>query len=130
MLGATKKNTMYFELIELTYHSAQLVVRVANLVEGAPDGYIGTPLVIGSESKRYTVTFDGVADFRSTAEPCFSIEGSRKDITEFLFECIGSQYVEKICPFGVGATSAARHFCVFTESVVIEVLAENEPQIQ
>ena len=120
---------MYFQLLELSYHDAQLVVRLATLVEGQPDGYVGTPLVVGSNSKIFTVKFDGVAEFRSTAEPCFSIEGSRKDITEFLFECIGSQYVEKVCPFGVGAMSPARHFCVFTESVVIEVLTENEPEI-
>lgn len=121
---------MYFELLELSYRNAQLVVRVASLVEGVQDGYIGTPLVVGNDSKTYTVSFDDVAEFRSTAEPCFSLDGSRKDITNFLFECIDSKYVKKICPFGVGATSSARHFCVFTESVVIEVLAENEPQIQ
>lgn len=121
---------MYFELIDLSYSGAELKLRIATLVTGKPDGYVGTPLVVGDESKEFTVKFHGVAEFRSTAEPCFVAEGTQKDITDFLFECVGSPYLEKACPFGVGASGPARHFCVFTESVVVEVLSKNEPSIE
>jgi hypothetical protein len=124
------KKRMYFELLDISYCKAQLKVRVANLVSGQPDGYIGTPLVIGNESRVFTIIFDGVSEFRSSAEPCFVAEGNQNDITDFLFECIGSQYSEHVCPFGVGAREPARHFCVFTESVVVEVLSKNEPKIE
>lgn len=124
------KKRVYFELLDISYSKAQLKIRVASLVEGLPDGLIGTPLIIANASKKFTVLFNGVSEFRSTAEPCFVAEGTQKDITDFLFECHGSQYREHVCPFGVGAREPARHFCVFTESVVVEVLSENEPTVE
>lgn len=119
-----------FELVDLKYRDANPTVRVAELVAGEPDGYIGTPLVISAESRRFTVYFDGVTEFRSKGEPCFVAEGNRVDLSDFVFECLASAYVSHVCPFGAGAKDPARHFCVFTESVVVEVLSSNEPRIE
>lgn len=120
---------MYFELLDMTYQAAQLVIRVANLVEGQPDGLIGLPLIISDESEIYKIEFSNIAEFRSTSEPCFSEEGEEKEITNFLSESIGSEYAKTVCVCGVGAREPARHFFVYTESVVIEVLANEEPVI-
>lgn len=51
-------------------------------------------------------------------------------MTGFIFECLDSEYPSYVCPFGSGAKDPARHFCVFTESVVVEVLSSNEPRIE
>ena len=129
IVGSMKKYT-FFELVDLSYSDARLTVRVAKLVKGKPDGYIGTPLVIGPQSRHFIVYFDGVTEFRSKAEPCFVAEGDQVDLSDFVFECLGSEYVRQVCPFGSGAKEPARHFCVFTESVVVEVLTSNEPRIE
>jgi len=120
----------YFDLVDIKFSHACLTVCVAELVEGAPDGYVGTPIVIGAQSRKFTVIFEGVTEFRSKAEPCFVAEGTQRDITSFVFECLGSEYLSHICPFGAGAKEPAKHFVVFTESVVVEVLSSNEPRIE
>ena len=125
-----KQKHTFFELVDLRYSDANLTIRVAELVQGEPDGYIGTPLVISAQSRHFTVYFDDVTEFRSAAEPCFVPEGNRVELTDFVFECLGSQYVHHVCPFGAGAKDPARHFCVFTESVVVEVLSSHEPRIE
>jgi len=125
----TQKHT-FFDLVDLKYSDANLIVRVAELVDGKPDGHIGIPLVISAQSRYFTVYFDGVTEFRSKAEPCFVEEGNRVDLSEFVSECLGSEYVGHACPFGAGAKDPVRHFCVFTESVVVEVLSSNEPRIE
>ncbi len=124
------KHYKFFDLVDVIYSNAVLTVRIAELVEGAPDGYIGTPLVIDSQSKQFKVSFDSVAEFRSSAEPCFSPEGIRRNMTDFLFECFESEYLSHTCPFGVVANENVRHFVVFTESVVLEVLCPNDPKIE
>ncbi len=120
----------FFQLVNLAYANGNLTVRVAELVEGTPDGYIGTPLVVGASSQQFAVHFEQVSEFRSKAEPCFVVEGKHRDVTGFLFECVDSNYIGQVCPFGVGAKEPARHFGVFTESVVIEVLSSHEPRIE
>ena len=125
-----KQKHTFFKLIDLSYSDANLTIRVAELVKGKPDGYIGTPLVISAQSRQFTVYFNGVTEFRSRAEPCFVAEGNQVDLSDFVFECLGSEYVSHVCPFGAGAKDPARHFCVFTEDVVVEVLSSNEPRIE
>lgn len=83
---------MYFDLIDLKYCEAILSVRIAELVLGEPDGCNGTPLVINETSKKFTVVFKDVSDFRSQAEPCFSCDGDPEKITDFLYECKKSKY--------------------------------------
>jgi len=120
----------YFELIKIFYEPGQLTIEVAELVKGQPDEYIGIPLVIDARSRRWTLYFESVAEFRSRAEPCFAAEGTQHDLTEFLFECVNSDYINQVCPCGVGASEPARHFGVYTESVVLEILASQEPKIE
>jgi hypothetical protein len=40
-----KQKHTFFKLIDLSYSDANLTIRVAELVEGKPDGYIGTHLL-------------------------------------------------------------------------------------
>ncbi len=119
---------MYFQLLELTYKPEYLKISIAQLIEGEPDGYIGRPLTVSPKSKRYTIVFNGVGNFRSIPEPCWRYEGKENKITGFLSECFESEYSQNLCPCGTGSGSK-RHFYVFTESVVIEVIAEYEPEI-
>ncbi|KXB32424.1 hypothetical protein AT959_01680 [Dechloromonas denitrificans] len=120
----------YFDLIDIAYNKATLVVRVIELLEGNPDGYVGRPLTITEQSQTFRIEFDRVTEFRTNAEQCFTPEGTTRNITPFVFECVGSKYASQACPLGAGAGEAARHFVVFTESVVVEVLSLNEPTIE
>lgn len=120
----------YFDLIKVLYEPGELTIEVAELVKGEPDGYIGIPLVVNATSRRWTIYFEHVAEFRSRAEPCFAAEGAQHDLTDFLFECVNSEYINQLCPCGVGAREPARHFGIYTESVVLEILASQEPKIE
>jgi len=125
-----ERKSAYFDLVDIAYGDASLIVRVVELIKGEPDGMIGTPLLVGAKSRRYIVNFNGVTEFRSRAEPCFAWDGQAKDKSDFLCECVGSDYVRQICPFGEGAKEPTRHFVVFTETVVLEVLSSNEPTVE
>lgn len=125
-----KKKPTYHEIIDIRYEDASLTVRIVELVDGEPDGGIGIPLVVGADSRRYTIHFKGVTEFRSKAEPCYDTDSERTDISEFLWEDHSSDYVDEACSFGEGAKDPARHFCVYTESVVVEVLSSHEPRIE
>lgn len=120
----------YFELVSMEYAAAALTVRLTELLEGDPDGYIGRPLVRRPNSRTFTVRFTNVTEFRSRAEPCYVLEGTRRIVTDYLCECVGSDYIHQVCPFGRGAKEPARHFVVFTEQVVIEALSSNEPTVE
>lgn len=124
------KKHRFFDLVDIAYSDATLVVRVTELLEGKPDGYVGTPLVVTPQSGTFRIKFDSVAEFRTNAEQCFSSEGIRRDIASFVFECLNSTYATKACPLGLGAKDGARHFVVFTESVVVEALSPYEPTIE
>ena len=119
----------FFQLLGVTYAPDTLEIQLALLVEGQPDGHIGTPLVVGDHSVRYTISFKGVSEFRATAEPCYVKPESVVDMSAFLFECLASEYAGRSCPFGVGPRTSARHFCVFSEDSVIEVLSSVAPTI-
>ena len=123
------KSHRFFDLLDIEYRDAILTIRVAELLEGEPDGYIGTPLVVKPSSEAFAICFKDVTEFRSRAEPCYTPDGKQRDITPFLCECLDSDYVRQVCPFGGGAKEPARHFAVYTESVVLEVLTSTEPQV-
>ncbi len=38
----------YYDIVDLRYEEASLTVRVVELVDGEPDGYIGIPLVVAA----------------------------------------------------------------------------------
>ncbi len=120
---------IFYVLFDLNYSNANLIVRIIELVEGEPDANHGIPLIISPISRKYSIHFEQVSEFRSKSEPCFVGEGKHVDMTDFLREYTDSEYVKQICPFGIGAKEVARHFCIFTTSVVLEVLSEKAPQI-
>ena len=121
---------MYYELEELKYRDDTLSVTIVTLMRGEPDGAIGIPLVVGDQSNWYKIEFQGVTDFRSQAEPCFNYHGEERQLSDYLFECFKTEYLESACPFGAGAgLDPPRHYYVFTESVVINVLSMSEPII-
>jgi len=119
-----------FDLVDLRFQDAELTVRVVTLVEGPPDGFLGTPMVVGERSEFFTVVFPEVAEFRSTAEPCFVARGERTDLAEFLFECTGTDYPDRACPLGIAPSATRkRHYCLATESIVLEVLSAVPPVV-
>ena len=119
-----------FDLVDVTYRDQTLVVTVAELLRGEPDGWIGTPLSVQPSSERFELTFNWVTEFRSTAEPCYTTDGTDLVISEYLSECVESDYARQSCPFGGTPSGGARHFCVLTEFVIIEVLCLDSPTVR
>lgn len=120
----------FWDLESVTYLHPTLTVHIAKMHQGEPDGYVGLPLLVTDESEHITLHFDNVTEFRSCAEPCFQHEGDVTRLTPYLHECTSSEFSQTACPFGRGAKNPARHFFVFTERVVIEVLANAQPRIE
>lgn len=116
-----------WDLVELVFRDDTLLVTLGELIRGKPDGYIGSPLLMGQSSERIELSFEDVSEFRSVAEPCYKIDGARTDISEYLCECVESNYAKQSCTFGGGPGEHARHFCVLTESVIVEVLCSAPP---
>lgn len=120
----------FWDLENVTYCHATLTVRIAEMRQGEPDGCVGLPLLVTDESERITLHFDNVTEFRSCAEPCYRYEKDVTRLTAYLDERTGSQFLQTTCPYGGGAKDPARHFCVLTERIVIEVLANALPRIE
>lgn len=120
----------FWDLVSMMYCNATLTIRIAEMRESAPDHLIGRPLQVTEGSEQLALHFDNVTEFRSCAEPCFQYDGKPRNLASYLFECTGSEFLKTVCPFGIGAKEPARHFCVLTEGVVIEVLTNEEPRIE
>jgi len=127
-----KSISRFWQLLSLTYQEATLTICVASLHKGNPDGLVGVPLVLNEESKAFKISFEPTEEYRSKSEPCFTHEETDISITDYLFERPDSTYCKEACPFGAGSslTEAMRHFYVFTESAVIEVLCTNLPAVE
>ena len=95
-----------------------------------PDGGIGLPLAVTDESEHVALHFDDVNEFRSRAEHCYRQEGDAAQLTPYLVECTNSKFLETVCAAGRGAKAPARHFCVLTERVVVEVLANAAQRVE
>jgi hypothetical protein len=119
---------MFYDLVEFIWKEATVKLKVAELLEGEPDGCIGLPLVIDESSKVFEVTLSNVYEFKSVSEPFFHLDGKRQKINDFVWEVIGSEY-RKTAGFYGSKPETARHFIVFTETLVFEALSDTEPVI-
>ena len=125
---------MYYDIIEILYKGGKLrggtvTLKVAELVTGEPDGAIGLPLVIDDRSKIFEVTIFNVVEFKSVSEPFFHLDGERREINDFVWEAIGSEYKKTVGFYGGATEETTRHFIVFTETLVFEALSNTEPVI-
>jgi hypothetical protein len=120
---------MYTEIIEIIWKNENMTLKVAELVEGEPNGYIGLPLVINEKSKIFEVTLSNVFEFKSVTEPFFCPDGEERKINDFVWEAIGSEYI-KTAGFYGPTPETARHFIIFSERIVFEALCETEPVIR
>ena len=123
---------MFTDIVEIIWREDTVKLIVAELVEGEPDGRVGFPLVIDERSKIFEVILSGVVEFKSVSEPCFHLDGEKKKINDFVFEAIDSEYRKTACPFILRTTNpySRRHFVIYTETLVFEVLSDTEPIIR
>ena len=122
---------MYTDMIEIVWNRKDLTLKVAELVQGKPNGNIGIPLEINGNSRIFEVILTNVVEFKSVSEPFFHFNGEKRNINEFVWEAIGSEYINTAgCVGGGPGPEKAKHIVIFTESIVFEALCENEPLIR
>jgi len=119
---------MFYDLVEIIWKEATVSLKIAELLEGEPDGCVGLPLVIDERSKVFEVTLSNVYEFKSVSEPFFHLDGERQKVNNFVWEAIGSEY-RKTAGFYGPTPETARHFIIFTETLVFEVLSNTAPII-
>jgi hypothetical protein len=128
----------YYVVNDLAYREGKLSLLVVELLQGEPDGVIGLPLVKRPESRRYRVEFSCVGHFKVGPEPFANISSNAIQQTEFLYREPESQYLRdlggsvSIFPMSRPwpANPVIRHYVVYAENFVLEVLAAVEPSVQ
>jgi len=123
---------------ELAFREAKLSLLVVELLQGEPDGLIGLPLVKRAESRRYTVEFSCVGHFKVGPEPFANISSNAIKEADFLYREPESQYLQdlrdSVSTFPMTrpwpANPVVRHYIVYAENFVLEVLAAVEPSVQ
>ena len=120
-------------LERMDYDGEALVVHLAEMMRGEPDGLIGRPLEVRADSPRYRVRFPTVGALKTVPEPFNELSGGAEKIGPFLFQESGSPYaleMEDAMKLSMDIPSdALRHFVVYAENVVTHVLTVSAPEI-
>jgi hypothetical protein len=128
----------YHIVDDLAFRERKLSLLVVELLQGEPDGLIGLPLVKRPESRRYRVEFTCVGHFKVGPEPFANISSNAIKQTDFLYREPESQYLrglgDSVSTFPMSRpwpeNQVIRHYVVYAENFVLEVLAAVEPSIQ
>jgi hypothetical protein len=128
----------YHIVEDLAFREANLSLLVVELLQGEPDGFIGLPLVKRPESRRYRMEFSCVGHFKVGPEPFANISSNAIKQTDFLYREPESQYLrdlgDSVSIFPISRpwpeNPVVRHYVVYAENFVVEVLAAVEPSIQ
>lgn len=110
-----------------------LVVQVAQLVRGEPDGAIGHPLEVTPDSARYRVHFPVVGAFKTVPELFNEVSETANKVDVFLFHEPDSAYAAEMQHAMALASDipggGVQHYVVHAENVVTHVLAASAPQV-
>ena len=122
-----------FHWLERLEHDGQsLVLHLAELLRGEPDGLVGSPLEVMPESPRFRVHFADVGAFKTLPEMFNEVSESASKIGPFLFQEASSPYMLEMkdamelsrnIPMGI-----LQHYIVYAENAVTHVLAASPPE--
>jgi hypothetical protein len=127
-----------FHIIErCSYEQDRLTVNVAELLSGEPDEYIGLPLIVRNDSKRYSVSFKDVGRIEIEPEPIVPPSDLGVKETPFLFRepesalLIENRWSATMFNFGrrFAQEEELKHYIVLGENFVIHVLTLTAPEI-
>ena len=120
-------------LEKLDFDGEELVVHLAELLRGQPDGLLGHPLEVRADSARYRVHFRSVGAFKTLPEMFNELSEAANKLEPFLFQESESAYatemkdaMELARPIPSGSL---QHYVVYAENVVTHVLASAGPQV-
>jgi len=128
----------YHFVDDLAFREGKLSLLVVELLQGEPDGVIGLPLVKRPESHRFRVEFSCIGHFKVGPEPFANISSNAIKQTDFLYCEPESQYLrdlaDSVSTFPMSRpwpeNPVVRHYVVYAENFVLEVLAAVEPSTQ
>ena len=128
----------YHVVDDLAFCEGKLSLLVVELLRGEPDGLIGLSLTKRPESRRYRLEFSYVGHFKAGPEPFSNISANAMKQTDFLYCEPDSQYLrdlaDSVSTFPMTrpwpANPVVRHYVVYAENFVLDVLAAIEPSIQ
>ncbi|MFT3758964.1 hypothetical protein [Thauera sp.] len=125
----------YHVIRELGFEDGALSIGLEELLEGPPDGFVGLPLMVLPASRKYAVRIAGVGHFVVCPEPVFSFGSNARKLTDFLYEeddsALLAEYGWGAATFNLGhprlVNREMRHFVVFADNFVVNVLSASEP---
>jgi hypothetical protein len=120
-------------LERMEFEGAALVLHLAEMLRGAPDGGLGVPLEIRPDSPRFRVCFGEVGAFKTVPEMFDEISANAGRLEPFLFRESGSNYSAEMkeamwLAREIPAESLL-HYVVLAENVVTHVLAAEPPRV-
>lgn|SRR6185503_18017303 len=121
---------------EIKFLPSALTIRLTSLHTGKPDGLIGLPLTVTNESSSYLVQFEHVGRFRVISEAYNEFKEPCEKITNFVYKMIDSKYLQeyggsaKIFAHDIPHEAEIKHYVVYSEFYVVDVLATESPTIE
>ena len=121
---------------EIKFLPGSLTIQLTSLRNGVPDGLVGLPLTVTNESSRYLVTFEKVGRFRVISEVFNEFKEPYEEITNFVYRMIDSKYLQeysetaRIFAYDIPDDADIKHYAVYSEYYVVDVLAAKSPTIE
>src|SRR5688572_30807740 len=121
---------------EIKFLPSVLTIQLTSLHSGEPDGLVGLPLTITNESSKYLVTFEKVGRFRVISEAFNEFREPYEEITTFVYRMIDSRYLQeygetaKTFTYDIPQDADIKHYAVYSEYYVVDVLAAQSPTIE
>ncbi len=121
---------------EIKFLPSALSIRLTSLHTGEPNGLIGLPLTVTSESSRYLVKFEHVGRFRVISEAFNEFKKPYEEITNFVYRMIDSEYLQeygetaKIFAHDIPHDAEIKHYVVYSEYYVVDILGAEPPTVE
>jgi len=121
---------------EIKFLPSALTIQLTSLHTGKPNGLIGLPLTVTSESSRYLVKFEHVGRYRVISEAFNEFKEPYEKITNFLYRMLDSKYLQqnvdsaKIFAYKIPHNAEIEHYVVYSEYYVVDVLAAEPPTVE
>lgn len=127
----------FWHIQSTRFENGILLVQVAELVNGKPDGAVGLPLVISRKSRVFELAFSGVGGFLAVPEPESNVSASAEHLAPCVWVERDSWYARKFaeisdwCAFGrhAGNEGALVHYVVPGENFFLNILAGSPPRV-
>jgi len=121
---------------EIKFLPSVLSIQLTSLHTGEPDGLVGLPVTVTSESSSYLVKFEHVGRFRVISEAFNEFKEPFEKITNFVYRMIDSEYLRKysetakIFAYDIPVSAEIKHYVVYSEFYVIDILSAEPPSVE